>query len=317
MNIIRQIINEEISAIVKDKDNVIFNYGSIINDAWRDKVYDAQKFQRINFDLENNDSTGEKKTFYVKKKLRRDQPIKYEINAELMEAGGDWEMPVMYFRLEFTHEYFYGNEKFKNNPEFVWDLEKKSYGGLHNNYVIIPPVEAGNKIVKGKSDSGKYDWFAYQNDGLSKDEEKEARITDDDKKNVWKWLEELLNKLVDDRHEMLDKEDSVSKRSGEPMNESKYSRVKNSLMRSKSITDDMKKKILKYLTSGSEYHEGGNVTGLVKPDEFTKKSLKSSGVSMGADKDGFFVYTHRARSKSYSSPDKISVKDINFIESTG
>lgn len=205
-NRVKQIIIEEISAIRKDKDDNIFDYTSIIDDAWRDKINEAQEFQRINFDLENNNTTGEKKTFYVKKDLRKDQPIKYEFNVELMKAGGDWERPVMYFRLEFTHDYFYGNnDNFKNKPEFIWDLDKKSYAGLYDCYVIIPPVEAGNALTKGKSDSGKYDWFAYQNDGLTDEEEKEAEITDAKKKTCWKWLEDLLQKLVEDRHEMLDK----------------------------------------------------------------------------------------------------------------
>ena len=205
MDNLKQMINEEISAIRKDKDAQIFDYGSIIDDAWRDKIFEAQEFQKINFDLENNDSMGEKKTFYVKKNLRKDQPIKYEFNAELMRAGGDWEMPVMYFRLEFTHDYFYGNKEFKDKPEFIWDLDRKSYEGLYDCYIIIPPAEAGNKLISGESNSGKSDWFAYQNSELSKEEEKVARITDADKKNCWKWLEELLDKLVEDRHEMLDK----------------------------------------------------------------------------------------------------------------
>lgn len=205
MDRVKQIIMEEISAIRKDKDANIFDYSSIIDDAWRDKIFEAMKFQKINFDLENNDSTGEKKTFYVKKNLRKDQPIKYEFNAEMMRAGGDWEMPVLYFRLEFTHDYFYGNKKFNNDPEFIWDLDRKSYEGLYDCYIIIPPQEAGNTLTKGESDSGKYEWFAYQNGELSKEEEKEAELTDAKKKTCWKWLEELLEKLVEDRHEMLDK----------------------------------------------------------------------------------------------------------------
>jgi hypothetical protein len=76
----------------------------------------------------------------------------------------------------------------------------------------------------------------------------------------------------------------------------------------------MKEEILKYFAGGSTYHEGGIVHGLKKP-KVEGKSF--DGVGMGADKDGFFVYTHRARSKSYSSPDKIPVKEIKFIESTG
>ena len=95
---IRNIIREEISAIKKDKKD-IFNYSGIISNAWRDPISNAQDFQKISFDLENNDSVGEKKTFYVKKNLRKDQPIKYEINTELWMAGGDWERPVMYFKL--------------------------------------------------------------------------------------------------------------------------------------------------------------------------------------------------------------------------
>jgi hypothetical protein len=41
------------------------------------------------------------------------------------------------------------------------------------------------------------------------------------------------------------------------------------------------------------------------------------GVSLGKDKRGFFVYTHRARSKSYETAGEIPNKDIAFIKSTG
>jgi hypothetical protein len=207
-----QIINEEISAIRKDREEEIFDYHSIIEDAWDEPKKAAQIFQRINFDFENDDSTGEKKRFFVKKNLRKNQPIKYEFNAELIEAGGDWEMPVMYFRLEFTSDYSImcsDDEMKKLKPEFVWDLPR-DYKGLYHNYCIIPPVEAGNKLVKGESDSGKYDWFAYQNNDLSKEDEKKARITDEDKKKAWDWLAKLLEKLVNERHEMLD-DDNRSK----------------------------------------------------------------------------------------------------------
>jgi len=108
--------------------------------------------------------------------------------------------------------------------------------------------------------------------------------------------------------------------SGSPseiLNESKFNDNKQSLMRSKSISKEMKEEILKYFTGGSTYKEGGHVHGLTKPKELTDKTPKTSGVSMGADKDGFFVYTHRARSGSHAEPGKIPIKEINFIESTG
>ena len=47
------------------------------------------------------------------------------------------------------------------------------------------------------------------------------------------------------------------------------------------------------------------------------KKDKLDGVSLGEDKDGFFVYTHRARSKSRKKPESIPVKDVVFIETTG
>lgn len=214
-NRLKEIINEEISAIKKDKKAEVFDYHTIIDDAWTNKVNEAKKFQRILFDLENNDTTGQKKTFYVKKNLRKDQPIKYEFNAEMMKAGGDWEYPVMYFRLEFTHDYFYGNKDYRDKPEFIWDLDKK-YQGLYDCYVIIPPVEAGNKLLPKNDDyTGKdYDWFAYQDSEMDKEERKLAEITEADEKNCWMWLQNLLEKLVDDRHKMLDARDDEPE--GEP-----------------------------------------------------------------------------------------------------
>jgi len=98
---------------------------------------------------------------------------------------------------------------------------------------------------------------------------------------------------------------------------SKYGQCKDSLIKSKSIPKEMKEEILKYITGGSTYHEGGRVHGLSKPNVLREKSTKADGVSMGADKNGFYVYTHRARSKSKPTPDKITVTEIEFIDSTG
>jgi hypothetical protein len=84
----------------------------------------------------------------------------------------------------------------------------------------------------------------------------------------------------------------------------------------KKLDNRMKENIRPYLTSSSKY-KNGKVFGLNKPAEMTGISSKVSGVSMGADKNGFFVYTHRARSKSHNTPLNIPKKEIDFIESTG
>ncbi len=92
--------------------------------------------------------------------------------------------------------------------------------------------------------------------------------------------------------------------------------VRKSIQLSRKIPAKMKEEILKYVTSSSRYNNG-RVFGLNKPSGMGKISSKVIGCSMGADKDGFFVYTHRARSKSYANPLKITKKWIDFIESTG
>ena len=204
MDRVRQIINEELSTVNRDKKKEIFDYESVQNDNWLDPKKNAQEFQRINFDFENDDGVG-KKTFFANVMLRKDQPVKDEINVELRVAGGDWEMGVMYFRIEFTHQYGLVDNKYGENPEFVWDVrDKEGYLSGGSKFCIIPSVEAGNKLEKFEGDSGKYDWYAYQNSELSKEKEKEARLSDASYKEAWKWLEELLNKLIEDRHEMLD-----------------------------------------------------------------------------------------------------------------
>lgn len=85
---------------------------------------------------------------------------------------------------------------------------------------------------------------------------------------------------------------------------------------SRSIPREMKS----YLISMIDYSKYGTfynnkmVFNLKKP-KVPGKSF--GGVDIGADKDGYFVATHRARSKSKKTIDKIPNKDIKFIESTG
>lgn len=92
--------------------------------------------------------------------------------------------------------------------------------------------------------------------------------------------------------------------------------AKKSIQLSRKIPKEMKELILKYTTSSSRYNNG-MVFGLRKPAELNKISVKAKGVSFGANKNGFFVYTHRARCKSHKDFRKITKKEIDFVESTG
>jgi len=48
-----------------------------------------------------------------------------------------------------------------------------------------------------------------------------------------------------------------------------------------------------------------------------EKTASQYGVSLKKDNKGYFCHTHRARSKSKSSPSKITKTELKFIESTG
>lgn len=57
------------------------------------------------------------------------------------------------------------------------------------------------------------------------------------------------------------------------------------------------------------------------PEYNLQKSISKNGktyrIGVGRDDDGYFVHTHRARSKSYPHKKDIPIKDLKFIESTG
>lgn len=56
--------------------------------------------------------------------------------------------------------------------------------------------------------------------------------------------------------------------------------------------------------------------GLAKLASYTKDGV-TYGVSIKQDKDGYYATTHRARSKSYPTPEQIPASKLKFIDSTG
>lgn len=90
--------------------------------------------------------------------------------------------------------------------------------------------------------------------------------------------------------------------------------VKGKVERSKKIPKEIKDKIFPLIAVNTTKYNNGRVFRLNIP-KIDGKSF--DGVDLGADKDGFFVFTHRARSKSKSEISKIPKKDIEFIKSTG
>ena len=186
------------SLVTKNKKDEIFNYTSITENEWRKITNACKKIQNISFDNENDNSTGEKKTILVDKLLRPDQPIKYKVNAELRTACGDWEQSVMYFRIQIVYSGNLTDNIYKESPRYIFDY-KFDDTNMRNCFVLIPPVEAGNKLIK--TDKG---WRAYQDDDITKDNQKTVSIKKEDKLTAWKWLENYIINAVNERHRMLD-----------------------------------------------------------------------------------------------------------------
>jgi hypothetical protein len=98
-------------------------------------------------------------------------------------------------------------------------------------------------------------------------------------------------------------------------------RIISAIENSRSLSKEMKGKVLKYIVRGQRFnnteYRNGLVLHLKQPTGMSKISKKIAGCSIGADKNGFFVYTHRGRGKSHKDPLKITKREIDFIESTG
>lgn len=95
--------------------------------------------------------------------------------------------------------------------------------------------------------------------------------------------------------------------------------IQDQIKNSKKLPNEYKEVALKFLKTYSTY-KPGRVTGLnLHPDliKIIKDNQYPSGFDMGIDKDGYYIHTHRARSKSHEQPNQITAKEIKFIDSTG
>lgn len=78
------------------------------------------------------------------------------------------------------------------------------------------------------------------------------------------------------------------------------------------VSKEMREKIRPMLNSESKYTNG--LFKYLTPPNGLKSKFGYLGFS--ADKNGFFVHTHRARTKSYDTPEQIPQSKIDFIKTT-
>lgn len=97
------------------------------------------------------------------------------------------------------------------------------------------------------------------------------------------------------------------------------SEIKKKIKNLHGLSNDLKNFAIAHIKTYSNPNKG-NVSGLELPSEFRSKLNNEklpNGFDMGVDKNGYYIHTHRARSKSNKDYMKISKKDIKFIDSTG
>ena len=85
------------------------------------------------------------------------------------------------------------------------------------------------------------------------------------------------------------------------------------------LIDVLKREDFKRLKNNTDKPHAGEITIYLLVDKAKKAGIKDKldGVSLKRDKDGYYVATHRWRSKSYAKPEDITLRDIKFGESTG
>jgi hypothetical protein len=157
-------------SILEALDKLQFDYRRITDDMWGDGLRDAMKAFKIHFDLENNDSVDSPKDIIIPQKQW--DFTKCRFRCQLCQAGGDWEIPVYYFRCQLLEGYAFNLGKYRNSF-----------------FIFIPGKKEGNYSLVSK-DGG--EWHATDDSVYKKGIDPENSKID-----CWKNLNIYLKKLVD------------------------------------------------------------------------------------------------------------------------
>ena len=113
----------------------MFSYGNEIRSLWDNMLNMEMDRVNIHFDLENNDS------YDIKTRdlefTGNDGNEQFRVKARISWAGGDWELPIYYFKCEFEQRSFYERDK---------DWGKWSYFIKS----VIIPEKSNSNLIKGE-----------------------------------------------------------------------------------------------------------------------------------------------------------------------
>ncbi len=158
--------------------NEDFNYTNLTKNFWNDIVGKTKNKVKIFFDLENNTEIDNIRDITIEQDYWTHTKCKFK--CQLMQAGGDWEIPIYYFRCQIISGYAYKERSFYNKSFFIF-IPNKNQG----NYTLI-------------KDKEKY--RALNN------EETENDKIENNKFECWKSLKQYLKQLVELEIELKKKE---------------------------------------------------------------------------------------------------------------
>jgi hypothetical protein len=119
---------------------VEFKHQSLIGVMWGKKIREAQDRQGIRFDLENDGSTDDVKEVKVGSYKDYDHKDKqYRFLIQECQAGGDWENPVLYYRVQ-VHP--------KGSTPYV------DVFGSDDNCMVYIPIGGNLNLVETKASKG-------------------------------------------------------------------------------------------------------------------------------------------------------------------
>jgi hypothetical protein len=189
-----KIIFEKLESLY-EYDKEFFSFTNLIKDKWTELLQDGMKKFKIHFDLENNDSNKIQREIVIPQS--KWDYVKCKFKCELCYAGGDWEIPVYYFKIQLVDGYCF-NDDLKNKKDDIIMSRTKHY---NSHFIYIPGKTKGNYHLISKD--GK-EWSTPSNNIYQKDIDPKANEND-----CWESLKEYLKILVEKEIEKSN-ENSVS-----------------------------------------------------------------------------------------------------------
>lgn len=160
-------------SIIEAIEKLNFDYNNnIAKEMWRDKIQEAKKNFNIWFDLENNDLCKDNSQRDIIIPQDEWEHANCKFRCQLWCAGGDWEVPLYYFKCQLLDGYAFNVNKYQC-PFFIF-IPGKTEGNYH--------------LIKAKKEG----WCVPDNNDYKKGIDPEKSKTD-----CWKALQEYLKKLVD------------------------------------------------------------------------------------------------------------------------